>query len=395
MQYSSRRQIPPKADAREQEAAAKSSEPVESAALPGPAAPPRLREAALPASPLDPGRLDAQALDAVRRIHAEGEADNTRRAYQAALRYWLAWFSLRYGQELTAPVHPATVAQFVVDHVDAAADQPRQLPVALQRALVEAGFAGAAVALPASTLALRLAALSRWHRDQGLASPCDDEAVRVLLSRLRRGQAKQGAAPRKKDALDAAHMQAVLATCDGSPQGVRDRALLAFGFATGGRRRSEIVAADFAQLSAAGDGYRFRLGYAKTNQDGRERPEDLKPLQGEAARALTAWLELMDDQGVAREGKLFRQVNKGGRIGSALTPAAVRLIVQRRCEMAGLAVAGFSAHSLRAGFLTEAGRKGVPIRDAMAMSGHSSVATALGYMRVGELERSPAAKLLG
>jgi len=74
----------------------------------------------------------------------------------------------------------------------------------------------------------------------------------------------------------------------------------------------------------------------------------------------------------------------------------VRLIVRRRCELAGLEEAGeFSAHSLRAGFLTEAGKRGVPIKDAMAMSGHTSVATAVGYMRMEEIAQSDAARLLG
>lgn len=71
----------------------------------------------------------------------------------------------------------------------------------------------------------------------------------------------------------------------------------------------------------------------------------------------------------------------------------MRLIVQRRCELAGLQDVGeFSAHSLRD--LTEAGKRGVPLKDAMAMSGHSSVAPAVGYMRVEELANSVVTRLL-
>ncbi len=55
---------------------------------------------------------------------------------------------------------------------------------------------------------------------------------------------------------------------------------------------------------------------------------------------------------------------------------------------------GPRAHSLRVGFLTEAGKRGVPIKDAMAMSGHTSVATAVGYMRTEELAHSELAGLL-
>lgn len=68
-------------------------------------------------------------------------------------------------------------------------------------------------------------------------------------------------------------------------------------------------------MASAGAGYRFHLAHSKTNQAGQARPEDVKPVVGEAARALAAWLELQDDQGEARTGKIFRRVLKGGRIG--------------------------------------------------------------------------------
>lgn len=45
----------------------------------------------------------------------------------------------------------------------------------------------------------------------------------------------------------------MLATCDDSLEGLRDRALLCFAFASGGRRRSEIAAADLRDLRKVGD----------------------------------------------------------------------------------------------------------------------------------------------
>ena len=49
-----------------------------------------------------------------------------------------------------------------------------------------------------------------------------------------------------------ARLEAMLATCDDSLEGLRDRALLCFGFASGGRRRSEIAAADLRDLRRIG-----------------------------------------------------------------------------------------------------------------------------------------------
>ena len=55
-------------------------------------------------APLDPEQLGQMAEDAKRTLLAEGESDNTIRSYQTALRYWAAWFSLRYRQPIALPV---------------------------------------------------------------------------------------------------------------------------------------------------------------------------------------------------------------------------------------------------------------------------------------------------
>jgi integrase len=54
----------------------------------------------------------------------------------------------------------------------------------------------------------------------------------------------------------------------------------------------------------------------------------------------------------------------------------------------------FSAHSLRSGFMTEAGRQNVPLAEAMALTGHRSVQTALHYYQPGAVQHSRAANLL-
>jgi hypothetical protein len=48
----------------------------------------------------------------------EGQSANTTRSYAAALRYWAAWFRLRYRATIALPVPVAVVLQFVVDHVE-------------------------------------------------------------------------------------------------------------------------------------------------------------------------------------------------------------------------------------------------------------------------------------
>ena len=108
------------------------------------------------------------------------------------------------------------------------------------------------------------------------------------------------------------------------------------------------------------DGFLYLLRHSKTNQAGAALAEDAKPIVGAAARALQAWL---DASGIA-QGPLFRRIRRGDVLGEPLAAAAVRDIVRQRCELAGLDES-YSAHSLRSGFITEAGRQQVPLGDAM------------------------------
>lgn len=104
--------------------------------------------------------------------------------------------------------------------------------------------------------------------------------------------------------------------------------------------------------------------------------------------SLAAWI---DGAGI-HEGAIFRRIWKG-RVGPALLPGSVAAIVKRRARLAGLE-GDFGAHSLRSGFVTEAGKQGVPLPAVMAMTEHRSVASVIGYFQAGAAEDNPAARLL-
>jgi integrase len=256
--------------------------------------------------------------------------------------------------------------------------------------LVTAGLKAKLGSLKLSTVTQRVAVLSTAHKLKRLANPCESASVRTLLSRARRAAVKRGERPTKKTAITRPELEAMLATCDDSLEGLRDRALLCFGFASGGRRRSEIAAADLRDLRKVGeDGYIYRLEYSKTQQAGvtvDSTPD--KPVLGISAQALAAWLEA---SGI-REGAIFRRIWKD-RIGPALLPGSVATIVKRRATLAGLE-GDFGAHSLRSGFVTEAGKQGVSLPAVMAMTEHRSVASVIGYFQAGAAEDNPAARLL-
>lgn len=340
---------------------------------------------------LDPRALDAQADAAVRDLMREGSSANTAASYRAAIRYWTAWFELRYGQPFALPLPPTAVVQFVVDHAQRSTGQGLQweLPPALDRELVRLKAKGKLGPPSLNTLLQRLSVLSKAHELRGHPNPCRDARVRELLAKTRRAYARRGAAPAKKVALTREPLQALLATCDDSLRGVRDRALLLFAWASGGRRRSEVVRATVENTARTADGFLYSLAHSKTNQAGANRANDQKPIVGTAAQALDAWLRA---SGIT-QGPLFRRVRRGDVVGEPLAAAALRDIVQERCRLAGLE-GDFSAHSLRSGFVTEAGRQNVPLGDTMALTGHASVATVMGYFRAGSAASSPAARLL-
>ena len=343
-------------------------------------------------SALNPSVLAPFAADAVEALLAEGESANTVRSYQGALRYWAAWYWLRYRQAIALPVPVAAIQQFVVDHVQrkTITGFEASLPAAHDQALVLGGFKGKLGPPALATVLHRLSVLSKAHQIRGVINTVQDAKVRDLVAKSRRAYAKRGVVPDKKAALTLEPLQAMLATCDDSLRGLRDRALLLFAWSSGGRRRSEVTDATMENTRRIGPrAYSYALLHSKTNQTGALRADSEKPVLEEAADALANWIQRAN----LTEGPIFRRVRRGDNVGEPLSSAAVRDIVRERAALAGLEPE-FAAHSLRSGFVTEAARQNVPLGEAMALTGHASPASLIGYFRAAEASRSGGATLL-
>jgi integrase len=344
------------------------------------------------AAALDPYVLALNAQEAATAFIAAGTAANTVRSYRSALAYWSAWLQLRYGQALgDAPLPTTVVVQFVLDHQArplADGSWVHLLPPSIDATLVKARIKSKPGPLAFNTVSHRMAVLGKWHRLQEWDSPCEAAALKPLLREARKAQSRQGVSVRKKTALVLESLQALLDTCTDGARGIRDRALLLLAWSGGGRRRSEVVGlqvGDVRQLDA--DSWLYALGSTKTDTGGVRRE---KPLRGPAAAALSAWLVVAP----ADSGPLFRRMYRGGKVGTTgLSADQVARIVQRRAKLAGLE-GDWAAHSLRSGFVTEAGRQGVPLGEVMAMTEHRSVRTVMGYFQAGSLMNSRAAQLL-
>jgi hypothetical protein len=150
---------------------------------------------------LDPEVLHSQAESSVRALLREGESANTIRSYASALRYWAAWFRLRYRAALALPVPTPAVLQFLVDHVERTAEDGslvHDLPAAIDHALVDGGFKGGLGAPALNTVLHRLSVLSKAHQMRDVPNPARDPAVQEFgathsprLCRTRRAPGQQ------------------------------------------------------------------------------------------------------------------------------------------------------------------------------------------------------------
>src|SRR5215813_1516193 len=303
-----------------------------------------LADAAVPAVEL------AADLDRAVDLARQEKAPATRRAYGSDFRIFEAWCA---GRGTTAlPATAETVAAFLA-------------------AEVERG-------IRPSTIGRRVAAVRYAHKLAGHAVPTDDERVKATVRGIRRSL---GTAPRKKTPATAERVIAMtLATGDGV-KALRDRALLLLGFA-GAFRRSELVALDCEDIEETEAGLKITIRKSKTDQEGAGATIAIVP--GSVACPVAALKAWRDAAGIS-SGPVFRSVRKGGKVGSRLSAQSVADVVKAAAENVGLDPALFAGHSLRAGFLTSAAKRGASVFKMMDQSRHRSVDTLRGYVRDAEI----------
>jgi site-specific recombinase XerD len=285
------------------------------------------------------------------RSYADAEkAAATRRAYRSDFLIFQAWCEER--QLNTLPASPAIIAAFLAHE--------------------------ASQNVKASTIGRRVAAIRFAHELAGLDTPTDDERVQATVRGIRR---ILGTAKSKKAPLTAERLVAMAANTGVGLKGLRDRALLLFGFA-GAFRRSELVALDVSEIEETPDGMKVTIRQSKTDQEGVGQVIAIP--SGRIACPVAALKEWIAVAGI-QSGAIFRSVNRHGRVGGRLTDQSVADIVKEHAARLHLDSKQFAGHSLRAGFLTSAASRGASIFKMMDVSRHRSVDTLRGYVRDAEL----------
>lgn len=293
--------------------------------------------------------------------------EGTERAYRRDVAVFEAWYCIRFDtNRIALPLSDAIPLAFVQDQLAGFTD------VQIKR-MRERGINVRMPRPSIATIRRRLSALSVFLTLKGQSMAVETPAIKLLLRRHRRVEASQH---RPQRAITADVLMRMVATCNETLHGRRDRALLLVGFALGGRRRSELAALITDDVIRADHGHWIRLTAFKTD---RWSEGELMPLTGAASDALARWLEVLDSP-----GNIFRGIGSGGQLSPSLSDRGINRIVKRRAAQAGLNPDEYGAHSLRSGFMTEAGLQGISLAEAMHCSGHRNPAVALRYYRPGQ-----------
>jgi integrase len=322
--------------------------------------------------------LSDQSKSRMYEIVNEFTSENTRLAHIGDLVYWQAWLSAIGWSFIEQSPTLEIVLSFIIQHVEG-------LDTAIDEKLVEQGYKTKLGPHSLATVKRRVGSLSVFLSRAKWSNPCRNEEVSLLFQKLTKkyGSSKPSGKAITKDILDD-----MLDTCGNEKLiDVRDRALLLFAWGSGGRRRAEVASADMKDLTPSSEGdFVYNIPHSKTDQTGKGHPV---PVKGRAANALIVWLNVSS----VKSGPIFRSISKSGIIREALSPKDVHRIVRLRLKRAGYNELHYSAHSLRSGFVTEAGRRGKPLGDVMAMTTHKNVTTAMRYYQAGNINNNSAANL--
>ncbi|MGV2129416.1 site-specific integrase [Agrobacterium vitis] len=346
--------------------------------------------------------LTDQDVETLRHLVEEGMGPNTMRALTSDLAYLQAWSLAAIGTSLPWPAPETLLLKFVAHHLwqpdQRQSDPEHGMPRDVEQTLRIQRFLKASGPHAPATVRRRLAnwsTLTKWRGTDGcFSSPALKAALRLAV--------RAHAQPRRRKsakAITGEVLMKLLATCDrGDSRDVRDKAMLMVAFASGGRRRSEIAGLRREQITEeepirTEDGSVLRsvsidLGRTKTST-GFE--DELVYLTGTPVDALYDWLTMSN----IAAGSIFRRIDRWGNMSDRpLDPSAVNDIVKHRVAQAGLEPSAFSAHGLRAGYLTEAANQGIPLPEAMAQSKHHSVQQASDYYNHANRRGGRAARIM-
>lgn len=307
------------------------------------------------AAPIDSWTAADHALSATtRQWLSEAVPPNTRRAYDWAWSRFLAECAATGRCPL--PAAPETVAEHIAS-------------------------LRAELAAPA-TLDQALGVIGSMHRKAGLRRP-DTEQARALVRGYRRSLAEQGVGPRQAPPMTRDVLRQVVDALDlTTVLGQRDRLMLVLGWQMMARR-SELAALRCADVVETDRGVDVRVRTSKTDKESRGRAVALpaqKDPSFDLVRLVRAWRSADGDD------PLLCRLDLRGCPAGPISGHGVNHALRAAVRRAGIAEPeSYTAHSLRAGGLTDALLRGVPVSIAARHGGWSPESpTVLSYARAAD-----------
>jgi len=269
----------------------------------------------------------------------------TRRAYRLDVRHFMATLGIGTLDELRQADHKAVIAweRFMRETEHAASSTIRRRLAALSSLFRHLIDYGGAVRNPA-----REVARPAINRQEGATLAFSKGQARKLLD----------------------------LPAEDTISGLRDRAILSVGLQVGLRR------ADIAALKV-GDLHQNR-GYDSLKVMRKGGRRDALAINPQTAARLRAYLDAAD-HGADSDGPMFRPLRHNGKRDEDrrhMDPDAIDRVVRKYATALGLD-RGYSAHSMRATFITTALENGAQLEDVQKAAGHRDPSTTKLYDRRG------------
>lgn len=295
------------------------------------------------------GSLSSDAVERLQRVLRSSKASNTLRAYRDDFEVFSAWCATE-GQK----------------------------PLPAEGTVVAAFLAWYAETHKASSCARRLAGIVWCHKTAGFPHLSEHQAVRMAMEGIQR---LHGTMPTRKAPVDGPTLGRMVAALPGASLiTLRDRAVILIGYA-GAFRREALCALDVEDLTLHSNRLDILIRRGKEDQKGKGRIISAERRPNSPYCAVQSVFSWMTAAGV-KTGPVFRAVDRHGTPDTTrLAPQGVARIVKKAAAAAGLDSRLYSGHSLRAGHITEAARRGARLDEIMRISGHKSADTVMRYIR--------------
>jgi len=231
----------------------------------------------------------------------------------------------------------------------------------------------------AQTVNLSLSAIRSFYRYL-VSVGATPYSVASEVKGAKRAKANQ----HKRSELSAGEVLDVLATCDDTPQGIRDRAIITL-MAYCGLRTVEVQRANLDNLKTNGRMVLWVQGKGHTEAD------EFVVIPRDQEIVIRRWLA--ERKKLGNDPALFVSLSKQNR-GERLSPRAIRNLVKAHYHAAGIFDETKTTHSLRHSAITSAIRHGATPLQVQAMARHASFDTTLGYIHEVNRLDAPAEDLI-